>query len=231
MVDEEKDFINHLDELRKRLISSFIAIAFCSVLAYIFREKIFEILVKPLNQALVFLSPAEAFVTIIKLSIIIGIIMAFPYIIYQIWAFISVIFDKTKKLYVIKYILISLILFYGAITFCYIVVIPIALKFLINVGNLPLIPAITLNNYVNFVMYTLLIFGIIFQFPVILLALINLNIISRETLKKKRIYVILIIFIIAALITPTPDAVTQIILAVPMILLFEITLLIAKFKK
>lgn len=225
--EENKTFIEHLEELRKIIIRSLIAISLLSVLAYIFKKEILTILTNPLKKELVFLSPTEPIMVLIKLSITIGIIAAFPYIIFQIWKYISIIFSKEHKIKITKYIIASLVLFYGAIIFCYFVILPLVIKFLTEFDNIPLTSSVTLENYVNFTSYLLLSFGFILQFPIILLALINLNIISVIQLKSKRRYVILIIFVIAALL-PTVDAVSMILIALPMIILFELTLIIAK---
>ena len=189
------------------------------------------LLTRPLKQSLVIISPTEAFIIIFKLSILSGVILAFPYIIYQIWGFLAELFNKQQRKTIIKYILSSVFLFYGAISFAYFIVLPMALDFLINFGNLPLIPSITLSNYVDFAAYLLIAFGLVFQFPIVLLVLIRLNIVSLDSLKKKRRYILVIIFIIAAITTPQPDAISQLLLAIPMIILFEITLLIAGLKE
>lgn len=226
---DEKTFLEHLEDIRKRVIKSLVAIAILSILAYIFKDKILYILTKPLNQSLIFISPTEPIVMLIKLSIITGVLLAFPYMLFQLWDFIAEVFTKEKKKSIIKYILISILLFYSAIIFCYFIVLPITIKFLIGFGNTILESSLTLQNYLNFALYLLFSFGIVFQFPLILTALIKLEITSVKSLAKKRPHIILIIFIIAAIISP-PDAFSQIILALPMILLFEITLIIARFK-
>lgn len=225
---EEKTFYEHIDELRWRIIKSLIALALLSSIAYFFKAQIFNILIRPLNQSLVFLSPAEAFLTFFKLSIFTGLIIAFPYILYQTWAFLIEVFEERKKKGILGYIIASIVLFYSAIVFCYYIILPVTLKFFSNFGNEFLLPSISFQNYFNFVMYMLLAFGLVFQFPVILLGLINLGILSVDNLKNKRRYVIVIVFILAAILTPTPDGFTQTALALPVILLFEITLLVAR---
>src|SRR3989338_6167873 len=228
---EEKTFYEHLDELKKRIIKSLIAILLGSILAYLLKNQLFDLLIKPYGKDLVFLSVTEAFANIIKLSFIAGIILSFPYIIYQLWEFIASLFEKQKRKIILTYMIVSLLLFYGAIIFCYFVILPTAINFLVNFGGLPLVPAITFNNYLNFSLLMLLSFGVIFQFPLILAALIKLKLVSIKTLSKKIPYVIVLIFVIASIVTPTPDAFTMILLALPMILLFEITLLIARLTR
>lgn len=223
---KEKDIYEHLEEVRTRIIKSLFAVAIFSILAYIFKDELLAILTKPLARELIFLSPAEPLVALIKLSLIAGFIIAFPYVIYQFWKFVAEVFNKESRRKVVKYLFFSLVLFYGAIVFCYLMVLPIALNFLINFGDF-LVPSLTISNYLNFALYLLFSFGIVFQFPLILFALINLNILSIEMLKKQRRYIILIIFIFAAIITP-PDAMSLLLLALPMVLLFELTLLIAR---
>ncbi len=227
--EENKTFIEHLEELRKIVIRSLFAVLIFSILAFIFKKEVLKILIKPLGKELVFLSPTEPIIVLINLSIVLGVILAFPYIIFQIWEFISIIFNKENKIKITKYILTSLLLFYGAIIFCYFAILPAVIKLLTEFNGFPLTSSLTLENYVNFSIYLLLAFGIVFQFPIILFALISMNVISLEYIKTKRRYAILIIFIIAALL-PTVDAVSMILIALPMIILFELTLIIAKLK-
>lgn len=229
--DEDKTFLEHIDELRRIVIKSIAMILISSVIAYYLKDKIVEILIRPLGKELVFLSPTEAFTTFLKLSLIAGIVISLPYIIYQILQFISVIFDRDIKNKIMLYVLFSLILFYGAMVFCYFAILPVALNFLINYPNIPIVPTITFSSYLDFAIFLLMSFGIAFQFPLIILFLINLGIVSIRELSRKRAFVILFIFIFAALITPSGDAVTMFLLAIPMIILFEITMLLARFKK
>ena len=228
-MEEEKTFYEHIEDLRKAIIKSIIVVIILSIAAYFFKNEILEILVKPLGKELIFLSPSEAFVTLLRLSIITGAVVSFPYISYEAWKFISVAFNKESRGRVVKYALISLILFYGAIIACYLFLLPIVLKFLMNFGGNLLVPTLTAENYINFVVVLLISFGLIFQFPVVLMILLNLNLISVKTLTEKRAYFIVAIFIFAALLPP-PDAISQIAIALPMILFFEIVVLIAKIK-
>jgi sec-independent protein translocase protein TatC len=226
---EKKNIYEHIDEVRKIVIKSLLAIGILSILAYVFKDRLLVLLTRSLDRELVFLLPTEPLVTLIKLSIIVGFILAFPYVLLQIWEFVMEIFNKKDRKKIVKYLFFSLVLFYGAIIFCYLFVLPIVVDFLINFGSPSLIPSLTFSNYLNFVTSLLLGFGLIFQMPLVLLALINLNIVSVDYLKKKRIYVILIVFIIASLLTP-PDGISLLLLALPLIILFEVTLLIARSK-
>ncbi len=228
---QDKTFYEHIEELRKIIIKSILTIAILSAIAYFFRNDILKILTGPLGKELIFLSPSEAFIALFKLSIITGAVIAFPYLSYEAWKFVSDIFDKDKKKEIIKYALASLFLFYGAIIFCYFFVLPAVLNFLIAFGDNNLIPYLTIDNYLNFVIYLLISFGLIFQFPLVLTALINLDFVSVNDLIKKRPHIIVAIFIIAAILTPTPDAISLMLMALPMIVLFEATILIARIKR
>jgi sec-independent protein translocase protein TatC len=229
-METKKAFYEHIEDFRKLVLKAIIAISIFSVLAYFFKEEILTFLNGPMEKSLVFLSPTEPIISLIKLSIFTGTLVAAPYILSLIWNFISVALEKKNKKKVTKYLFFSIFLFYGAIIFCYFVVLPIVINFLVNFENPVLTSSISLENYLNFAMYLLISFGIIFQFPLVLLVLINLDIISVETLKTKRVYFVLTIFIIAAILTP-PDVISQMLLALPMILLFELTLIFAKLKK
>ena len=229
-MDEEKPFYEHIDELRSRIIKSLIAVGIFSALAFYFKDKLLAILTRPVGTKLIFLSPTEAFGTFITLSIVVGFFAAFPYILYQVWGFISSMFDKKTRRMAALYFISSLLLFYGAIAFCYFLILPVALQVLGSFSSEVLVSSYTFSSYANFIMYLLLGFGIIFQFPIVMFILLELNILSVSSFKKKRRLVIVAIFIIAALL-PTIDAFSLVLLALPMIALFEVTLLVARMRK
>lgn len=227
-MEEEKSFYEHIEEIRKRLLSSVIAVIVFSVLVYYFREALVDILIRPLGRELVFLSLTEPFTSYIKISLISGIIISFPYVLYQVLKFISVSLSKENQKKILKYIFSSLILFYGSIVFCYFMVLPLVIDFLISFEG-SLVSSITFSNYLDFVILFLLGFGIMFQFPLVLLAVINLGLIRVETLKKNRAYIVVAILLISAILSP-PDAFSLILLAFPLIVLFELILLISRNK-
>ena len=224
----EKTFYEHLDELRNVIVRCILAIILLSVLAYFFKEEILKLMLKPFDGELTFISPSEPLYIFIKLSFVVGFILSFPYILFETWKYFSdVAHLHNKKVSV--YFVLSLLLFYGAIYLCYLFVLPLALDFLIGFESEGLVPNITFSNYFDFVITLLLGFGLSFQFPIILFLLMKFNILTLKQVKSSRSYFIVIIFIISAILTP-PDIISQMIMALPLVLLFEITLLIARIK-
>ncbi|MGM0421110.1 MAG: twin-arginine translocase subunit TatC [Bacillota bacterium] len=218
--------IDHLTELRKRIIISFVSIIIFSIIAYFFSEHLIGYLSQPVGD-LVFLSPAEAFLTYIKVSILGGVIAALPIILFQFWKFIlPALYQNEKKFF---YIILpsSIIMFYLGVIFGFIIVMPLGMKFLLGFGNVDLEPLISLGFYFSFLLAFLLPFGLIFELPLVLNLLIKIGITSVDSLSSMRRYIIIIIFVIGAILTP-PDVITQLMLALPLIILFEGSLLIAK---
>jgi sec-independent protein translocase protein TatC len=234
MSEAKMPFTAHLTELRKRLIISFVAVGVGFALAYAFSSEIFEWLVQPLirvlppGDKLVFTALPEAFFIYLKVSLIAGIVLASPMIFYQLWMFVAPgLYHKEKRL-VLPFVLISSLLFAGGALFGYYVVFPTAFRFLVGFSteNIRALPA--LQQYLSLCLKLLLGFGLIFEFPVLAYFLGRAGIINSRMMAKNRRIAILLIFIVAAILTP-PDVVSQILLAIPLYLLFEISILVVKF--
>ena len=234
MSEDKMPFTAHLTELRKRLIISFVAVGVGFALAYAFSSEIFEWLVQPLirvlppGDKLVFTALPEAFFIYLKVSLIAGIVLASPMIFYQLWMFVAPgLYHKEKRL-VLPFVLISSLLFAGGALFGYYVVFPTAFRFLVGFSteNIRALPA--LQQYLSLCLKLLLGFGLIFEFPVLAYFLGRAGIINSRMMAKNRRIAILLIFIVAAILTP-PDVVSQILLAIPLYLLFEISILVVKF--
>jgi sec-independent protein translocase protein TatC len=178
-------------------------------------------------KELVLLSPLEGFLTYFTLSIWGGIFLSSPFILYQIWCFISSALHKREKRYVIIFGLISFFLFIFGCLFGYKIILPIGLKFLLHFSNTYLRPMISATKYFGFLLTFTLTFGIIFQFPVFVLFFTKLGIVNNQILKKRRREVILGIFIFSAIFTP-PDVFTQISMALPLIFLYELSIFLSK---
>jgi len=218
--------IEHLTELRRRLIISFGCIIFFSILAYFFSNELIYFFSRPVGE-LVFLSPAEAFLTYIKVSIIGGSIIALPVVFYQFWKFIlPALYQNEKKFF---YVILpsSIIMFYLGVVFGFVIVLPLGLRFLLGFSGDNLSQLISMRYYFSFMLTFLLPFGLIFELPLIINMLIKVGITSVSSLTKMRRYIIVIIFIFGAILTP-PDVITQLLLALPLIILFEGSLLIAR---
>jgi len=233
----------HVSELRSRIIFSliFFVITFC--ICYFFSEKIYEFLLQPFienslqnqNRKLIYTSPAEAFSTYLKLSLHSALFFSFPIFAAEIYLFLAPALYKNEKKNILLIFIFAPLLFLCGAFFSYYFVLPATLQFFASFENqgftasaiLPLQLEIRISEYLNFVMNLIFGFGIAFELPILLLFLIKVGLLSANDLRSKRRYWIVIIFIMAAILTP-PDITSQISLAIPMILFFEIVILVSK---
>lgn len=235
--DEKISFTAHLKELRKRLIICFIAVGIGFALTYGFKEKIFEILTLPLihemkaGEKMIFTGLSEAFFIYMKLSFFAGIIIASPVVFYQIWVFVAPGLYHNEKRNIIPIVIFSMFFFVGGVVFCYFVVFPVAIKFFLGFASNIIQPLPAMSEYLTFATKMLLGFGLVFQLPLVIIFLAKLGIVTVEFLRKNRKYAILLIFIVAALLTPTPDIFNQLLMAVPLMILYEISIIGALFFK
>jgi len=233
-MDEKKlPLTTHLQELRKRLILSFIAVGGGFALCYAFAEKIFDILAAPLLKmmptggSLIFTSVAEAFFTYMKVAFISGLILASPFVLYQIWAFVAPGLYRNEKKYVVPFVLAGSFFFAIGILFAYTIALPIGFKFLLGFATDFIKPLPSMKEYLSFSIKFLLAFGLVFEFPVVLVLLARIGVVDAKTLARQRKYAILLIFVFAAILTP-PDIISQLIVALPMIGLYELSILLSK---
>lgn len=233
MSQESMPFSLHLEELRKRLIICFVAVGIGFVLSYFFSKEIFELLSKPLlkvmpeGQKMVFTALPEAFLTYLKIALVSGIILASPIIFYQIWMFITPGLHETEKQYVLPFVAFSTLFFVGGTLFGYFVVFPWGFKFFMGFTSDYIRPLPSIREYLSFSLKLLIAFGIVFQLPLFSLFLSKLGIVDAKMLRSKQKYAILLIFIVAAVVTP-PDVATQLMMAGPLIVLYEIGIWVAK---
>ena len=235
--DEEKNnsmsLREHLSELRTRLLRSVISIFVCFIALFSFapviRGFIGSALKKnlPVSGALTFTDVTEPFMVDMHLSFVLGFFVATPYIFYQIWAFIAPGLYESERKYVIPVALCSALFFIAGGAFCFFVVIPFTYSFFIGYGSGEATPLITLANMYRYTFKLMLAFGVMFEMPLFSFFLTKLRIITAARLRAWRKYAILANFIIAALITP-PDVLSQLLLAGPLILLYEISILVAQ---
>ncbi len=226
----QMSFLDHLEELRSRIIKSLYSVIILSVVAYIFSVRLLNFILRPLpgDQAVYFLSPTEAFSTRIKISLIAGIMLSVPVIFYHLWKFVVPgLFAKEVKV-IIPVVISSTFFFLVGASFCFLFVLPVSIKFLMGFGTDKLKPMIQIKDYISFVCYMSLAFGAVFELPVISYFLGRIGLISARTFIKGRRYAIVIILIVAAVVTPTPDAFTQLMLAGPLYLLYEISIIVLK---
>ncbi|WP_029551275.1 twin-arginine translocase subunit TatC [Thermocrinis jamiesonii] len=226
----------HLRELRQRLIKSVVAFLVASGVSFYIAQYIFEILKQPVKKAypqveLITLSPTEPLFILIKISVVFGFILSSPLIFYQLWKFVEPALYPNEKRMVIPITLFSLILFILGASFAYFLVMPIALKFLIGIGfsQLQATPFLSVNLYISFLLKMIIGFGIAFQLPIVLFLLQRVGLVTDAQLKSFRKYFIVLSFVVGAFIAP--DATTQVLMAIPLILLYEVSLLIGKLGK
>ncbi len=234
MEEDKMPFTEHLSELRDRLIRCFIAIGVGFVVAYIFKEKLFDILNAPLVKSMggetkmIFTGLPEAFFTYMKIALLAGIILATPVLFYEFWMFIAPGLYRTEKKFLIPAVFLSIIFFIIGSSFGYFIVFPYAFQFFLGFSSETIQAMPSMKEYLAFSSKMLLAFGFAFELPLILTLMARMGLVSVEFLKKNRKYAILIIFIVAAIITP-PDVVSQIMMAIPLILLYELSIIGAKF--
>lgn len=233
---EEKSFIEHLEELRQRLIKCLIVVGIAFGICYFFSKEILDFLMVPLKRSVpegataIFLNPAEAFVTYIKLSFYSALFFSSPYILYQVWLFIAPGLYAHEKRMVLPFMIVATFLFVLGVAFAYFVVFPFGLKFLFSFSTEFIRPAPRLKDYLSFTATLLIAFGVVFELPVFVYFLTKMEVIDEKTLSKNRRYAILIIFIVAAILTP-PDVFTQLLMAAPLLVLYEISIWVAKAAK
>lgn len=215
----------HLEELRKVLLVSLAALAVATVITYFgFRSQLLSLLTRPVKElgvSLVYITPAEAFFTSIKMSFLAAIFLALPVILWEVWSFILPALHPHERRWVYIVMPFSLIFFFGGIVFGYSVVLPVALRFLLVTASEGFQPLITISRYLGFLTTFVLPFGVIFQLPLVVMLLTRLGLVSPQFLARNRKLAVLVIMVIAAVITPTPDVVSQLLLGLPMVLLYE----------
>lgn len=224
--DSPQPFTQHLDELRRRLIICFGAIVLFSLPAYYFVDPIINWLAKPIGQ-FVFTTPTEALFVRLKLALSMGVIFSFPVFTYHLWRFIEIALHARERSLIVAVVPIACVLFVGGILIALFIVAPLSVKLLLQFSTPTLRPMISIQSYLSFLFWMVIGFGLLFQLPLIILMLCQSGVVSADTLKTYRKHVLIILLILAAFLTPGPDVVSQVILAVPAYFLFEIALWIA----
>jgi sec-independent protein translocase protein TatC len=241
--ENESGFVSHLTELRKRLINSFIFLIIFFIGCYFFAEHLYGFLVEPyakavkndgLERRLIFTALQETFLTYLKVSFFTAFFVTCPYILMQIWKFIAPGLYKHEKIAILPYLILTPVLFFIGGMLVYYLIMPLAIKFFLSFEstglstNLPIQLEAKVNEYLSLIMKLIFAFGISFQLPVVLSLLARVGLIDSEFLKQRRKYVVVIIFAAAALLTP-PDPITQIGLAIPLLILYELSIFSVKF--
>jgi sec-independent protein translocase protein TatC len=224
-------FLEHLDELRKRLLWSLVAIVLAFVAALSQSKRILEFLLRPISPMLgderpVFIDLTEPFLLYMKVALLVALFLSAPFILYQAWAFISPGLYPRERRYAIPFVLFATVFFLAGGAFGYYIGFPVASKFLLGIAD-EFQPALRISSLFGFQSKIILGLGVVFELPTVIYFLARLGLVTPQFLWRNFKYAILIIFIIAAVITPTPDVVTQCIFAAPMILLYLAGILVA----
>ena len=240
--NNKQTLVQHLIELRSRLIKSLVLILIVFVIAYIFADNIYDFLVQPYADAvagesgrrLIFTALHETFFTYLKVALFASIFISLPFILMQIWIFVAPGLYKNEKSVVIPYLIATPVLFLLGAALVYFFIMPLAIKFFLSFesiggqGSLPIQLEAKVNEYLSLIIRLIFAFGISFQLPVLLTLLARVSLVSSDGLRNNRKYVIVGVFIVAAIITP-PDPISQIGLGIPILLLYEISILAVKY--
>jgi len=226
-------FMAHLAELRRRMVWAAVAAGAGTLTAMPFQEYLLRFMVEPLKavlpegQRLIYTALPEAFFTYLKLSILAGVLLALPVIFYQIWSFVAPGLYRHEKRYAVGFVVSSSLLFFGGAVFGYLVVFPFGFKFFVGFGNDLIQPLPALKAYFSFSLRLLIAFGAVFELPIVIFFLSRMGVVDHRFLRKNYKWAVLLTFVVGAIFTP-PDVLTQIMMAVPLLALFEISIWVAK---
>lgn len=228
----------HLSELRSRIVKSLVAIVVFFGICFAFAERIIGYLKEPLVQslpkganALHFTGPLDVFMVDVKVGVLGAMVLAAPVWLYQFWKFFEPALYPRERKYILPFIVMSVVMFVIGVLFCYYAVLPATLDFLIGMGLEVGTPVITIKDYVSLLILMVLGFGLVFETPVLLILLGLLDIVSAEALSEYRRFVIVGIVTVSAIVTPSPDPISQLTLAIPVYLMYEASIVIIKFIK
>ena len=250
MIDLKMPLTEHLSDLRKRIVISLVSLFIGFIISFTYSEVLFRFLTIPLrynisfslsspfvsliekniknNPSLVFLAPTEAFWMHMKISMIAALILSLPVILSQLWKFLSPGLLHKEKKYVIPFVIITTTFFLIGAAYCFFLVLPFALGFLLTYKTESITPMLSVGNYIDFCLKFILAFGAIFELPIVIIFLTRMGFVTPKTLAKHRKYAIVLAFVVAAFLTPTPDAFNQTLMAVPIIILYELGVLVSR---
>jgi sec-independent protein translocase protein TatC len=235
--------VEHLDELRRRLIICLAAVGVASVVGFVFYRRIFDWLLNPyqdavqaipedvrITDALVANSPTEPFLTFIKIGLFVGFLIALPVILYQLWRFITPGLTRRERRMAVPFVLVSVLLFGAGTVFAFFVA-PRGLAFLFSFGGVNLVPLLTVDRYLSFLIFLILAFGLSFEMPLVLLFLAGARVITTVQMRRWRRYAYVGTAVFAAVATPTQDPYTMLLMWIPLLLLYEGAILVARLLK
>lgn len=227
-------FLDHLAELRKRILLSLLSVMLFFIPAYVFSERVFDSLMMPIienlpeGSSLIFTKPAEGFTTYLKVSFFTSLVLSVPFILYQGWKFIAPGLYKHEKRIITPFIFFGSLFFALGALFCYYIASPPAFRFLLNEYSSEYVKAFpSIREALSFFMALIFGFGLVFEFPVIIFILSKAGIVTSAWLQEKRKYAILISAVVAAALTPTTDVVSMLFMLIPIIVFYELGILVA----
>ncbi|HVK56137.1 MAG TPA: twin-arginine translocase subunit TatC [Burkholderiales bacterium] len=230
----EDTFVSHLVELRNRLMRALIAIGLVFVCLFPFASELYDLLASPMMLALpegtkmIATGVITPFFVPVKITIMVALVIAMPIVLYQVWAFVAPGLYSHEKKFVVPLIIASTLLFLAGIAFCYFFVFGVVFSFIYQIAPKSITVAPDIENYLNFVLGMFLSFGVTFEVPVAVVILVRMGVVSIEKLKEIRPYFVVGAFVVAAIVTP-PDVLSQIMLAVPLCLLYEAGIFVSRF--
>jgi sec-independent protein translocase protein TatC len=234
--EAKQPFMSHLEELRKRLVTCAISVGIGFVIAYFFAEELFQILVLPLKQnmkegqQLIFTNLPEMFFAYLKTALVTGILASAPIIFYQLYKFVAPGLYKHERSLVVPFVVSSTLLFVGGSLFGYFIVFPFGFRFFLGFANESIQALPSVKEYFSFAVKLLFAFGLVFELPVVAFFLGRMGVLTPELMRKKQKYAILLTFALGAILTP-PDIVTQCMMAGPLIILYEISILVVRMAR
>jgi sec-independent protein translocase protein TatC len=232
MGDDERDqpmsFMEHLGELRRRIMWSVLAVGIGFGITFPFSQYIIKFLARPVPVKLAFMAPTEAFWVNMKVAMIGGLALAMPVVLLQVWLFVAPGLHRQERRFALPFIVVGSLFFAIGVTFALMVVVPFAINFLLTYKTEDLTPVISIGSYTDFVLKFALAFGVVFQMPLAITLGTRMGLVTPEFLARNRKYAILVNFIIAAILTPTPDVFNQTLMAGPLILLYEVGIIAAR---
>ncbi|MEN6391322.1 MAG: twin-arginine translocase subunit TatC [Syntrophomonas sp.] len=229
---KDQGIIEHLEDLRKHLLISIAAIVVAAIIGFSSSDRLISILISPLNslnQKLIVTGVTEAFFVKLKVSLFAGIVFAFPVIVIALWRFFKPALRPRERKYIYWLFPISILLFAGGILFAYYLILPLILNFFIYTAGNNLSTMIRVDEYFSFLCSFVLPFGLVFELPVIVFFLTAIGLVNYKILAQNRKYALLIIVVLAAALTPGPDPISQVAMAAPIYLLYEVSILVARF--
>ena len=228
MADVQMTFLEHLSELRRRLLWCVLVIVAGACATYILIDQVVEVIILPAEELqFVYLTPPELFLAYLRISLISGVVVASPFVLLQAWLFVRPALTKAERIFTIIAVVFGTLFFAAGVVFSFFVIFPFTMRFFLQYATETIEPMFSFGSYIGFLSSIVLAFGISFEFPILVLILARSGVIDVATLRKSRKFVFLSVVILAAILTP-PDVVSQILLAGPLMILFEISILAAR---